>query len=90
MSNRNRTIIKLRAADRMRRAANPTSLIIAKAVLGVLIIIALGLFTASAVVNFNLYQSNYNAENICTAHWIAQGVERADIIRVSGTCSVSK
>ena len=90
MSNKTRTIIKLRAADRMRRAANPTSLIIAKAVLGVLIIIALGLFAVSAAVNFNLHQSNYDAENVCISHWISQGVERADIIRVSGTCSVSK
>jgi len=87
---RNKTAqIKLRRADRMRRAINPTSLIIAKAVLGVLIIIALGLFAVSAAINFNLYQSNYNAANACTAHWVAQGVERADISRVSGECFIN-
>ena len=84
------TQIKLRRADRMRRAIHnhKKSVLAAKSVCFFIVMIILGLLVSSAVVNFNLHQSNYDAENVCIAHWVSQGIERADIIRVNGQCFI--
>jgi len=46
------------------------------------------LLWASFLTNYNIAQANYASENRCIAHWIQQGVERRNIIRSGGTCTI--
>jgi len=38
--------------------------------------------------NFKLTEYTYHTENKCIAHWVRQGIDRRDIRRTNGTCTI--
>ena len=38
--------------------------------------------------NYALTKAIHSSENACISHWISQGVERVNILRSDGTCTI--
>jgi len=49
---------------------------------------AILLLWGSAIVNYDISKAQYDSENACISHWIIQGVERSNIVRANGTCTI--
>jgi hypothetical protein len=50
------------------------------------VVVCLLVASAAAWVQFSHDYAEYQMQNTCIAHWIAQGVERRDIQRMGETC----
>jgi hypothetical protein len=42
----------------------------------------------AALDSYYLTKAHYDSANICTGYWVAQGVERRNIIRTDGICTI--
>lgn len=49
---------------------------------------AIVLLWCSLIVNYELTKAQYDSENVCISHWVEQGVERRNVVRMKGTCAI--
>jgi hypothetical protein len=52
------------------------------------IVLSFGMLAVSLKVNYDIFKSQWNSENVCIAAHIRLGVERRDIVRLNGSCEV--
>jgi len=54
------------------------------------IVLSLGMLATSLYINHGIFKSQWDSENVCIAKYIRQGVERRDIYRDNGSCTLSR